>query len=246
MADSANILIYGPPLAPPVELSRWLLDHFAIPFQFETAAAGLSAIRSSRAKMPIELPLLYWNGQPSGGLKAAFDRIIGPIAAANAVTIPPFDFAFVDSLITQLFSPAIQTFYWSMLPRPDLLKPLATSGVPMLHKLAIYLAYPLWRRVMTNGLNLDRYDPTTVLAGIDSCFRQVEARLAGAQWLAGTAPGIEDMVFAALASPVLLPPGHPVTLPPIETFPEPLAGLVQRLRETGAGKLALRTYATAR
>ena len=58
------IQVYGPPLAPPVELSRWMLERLGIPYEFTPAAAGLSALRSWRCNVPIELPLLMVDGCP--------------------------------------------------------------------------------------------------------------------------------------------------------------------------------------
>ncbi|WP_431281895.1 hypothetical protein ACQW02_21215 [Humitalea sp. 24SJ18S-53] len=246
MRADAAILLYGPPLAPPVELSRWLLDRLAIPYRFETAAAGLSAIRSRREKVPVELPLLTWNGEASGGLRAAFDRITGPIAAAHAVVVPGFDAEFVGQMVASLFGPAVRSFYRHMLPRPDLLKPLATAGVPVPHRVAIQLAYPAWRWVMAKGLNLASHAPDADVASIGDAFAQVEARLADARFLGGDQPGIDDLLFAVLASPVLLPPEHPVRLPPLDTLPAPLGALITRFRHSRAGELALRTYASAR
>lgn len=236
------IIVYGPPLAPPVELSRWLLDRLAIPYRFETAAAGLSAIRSRRERVPFELPLLYWNGVASGGLRAAFDRITGPIAKAHEVVVPPFDAARIDDMVANLFGPAVRTFYRHMLPRPDLLKPLATTAVPFLHWAVIRFAYPVWRRVMAQGLNLAKHDAAADVASLERCFVAVESKLADARFLDGDDLGITDLLFAVLASPVLLPQEHPVRLPPTDALPAQLRDLVIKFRKRGAGELAMRTY----
>ena len=242
MRGDTAIHLYGPPLAPPVELSRWLLNRLAIPYRFVTAAAGLSAIRSWREKVPFELPLLYWNGVASGGLRASFDRITGPIAKAHDVVVPPFDAAMVDELVADLFGPAVRTFYRHMLPRPDLLKSLATAGVPFLHRAVIRLAYPVWRWVMAKGLDLAKHDADADIARIEGCFAQVESRLANLRFLGGGEPGITDLVFSVLASPVILPQEHPVNMPQVDTLPAQLSGIITRFRQSRAGDLVLRTY----
>lgn len=246
MRNDTKIFVYGPPLAPPVELSRWLLDRFSIPHRFEAAAAGISAIRSTREKVSIEPPLLHWKGEASGGLRSSFDRVTGPIADAHFVTVPAFDTAIVTELMANLLGPAVRTFYRYMLPRPDLLKPLATAGLPFLHQIVIQLAYPGWRWVMAKGLKLAEHDTRADVAIIQRCFAEVESRLGDSRFLSGDHPGIDDLVFAALASPVLLPPEHPVRLPPVETLPEQLRAIITRFRLSSAGDLALRIYAADR
>jgi glutathione S-transferase len=77
-----------------------------------------------------------------------------------------------------------------------------------------------------------------------SVFDDVGRRLAdGRPYLMGDAFGAADIAFAALASPVLAPPEHPMragrTLPPPPTA---LEEEVRLLRETPAGAYALRIY----
>ena len=240
------IQLYGPPLAPPVELSRWMLERLGIPYEFSPAAAGLSALRSWRCNVPIELPLLMVDGVPSGGVRQAFALITGPVAAAYGKPPPNVDAAFAEMLFADLFSAGVRTFYSHMLPCPTVLKPLATASVPMWHRLLIRYAYPLWRWMMQRGPKLDTHDQAQAAASIAKCFAVVERRMDGRAFIGGDAPSDEDVLFAVLSSPVLLPPGHPVKLPPLDAMPAELGQMVARLRDTAAGRLAIRTYAAAR
>ncbi len=240
------IHLYGPPLAPPVELSRWMLERLGIPYEFSPAAAGLSALRSWKCNVPIELPLLKVDGVPSGGVRQAYALITGPVAAAYGKSPPNFDPAFAETLFADLFGAGVRTFYWHMLPCPKVLKPMATASVPMWHRLVIRYAYPLWRWLMRRGLKLDNYDQAQAASSIAKCFALVERRMGGRAFMGGDAPSDEDVLFAALSSSVLLPPGHPVKLPPLDTMPAELRQMVARLRDTVAGRLAIRTYAVAR
>jgi glutathione S-transferase len=240
------IHLYGPPLAPPVELSRWMLERLGIPYEFSPAAAGLSALRSWRYNVPIELPFLMVDGVPSGGVRQAYALITGPVAAAYGKSRPNVDAAFAEMLFADLFSAGVRTFYAHMLLCPKVLKPLATGSVPLWHRLLIRYVYPLWRWMMRRGLKLDSYDQAQAAASIAKCFAVAEKRMGGRAFIGGDAPSDEDVLFAVLSSPVLLPPGHPVKLPPVDAMPAELGRMVARLRQTVAGRLALRTYAAAR
>lgn len=226
-----------------MELARWLLECRGIDYRFLPEAAGLSAIRSSLNRVPIELPLLKTRTGAIGGLRPSFQYLSGPLLEAGREDSLSFDRAFVSELFDGLFSQAVRTFYWHMLEAPAVLKPLATNGVPAWHRAVILHAFGAWRAVMHRGLNLDDYAPEAVRLEIASCFRRVaEAVPPGASFLRGSSPGTEDVVFAVLASPVVLPKGHPVRLPAAEQLPAAFGALVTELRETPAGKLAQRVY----
>ena len=121
------IQVYGPPLAPPIELSRWMLERLGIPYEFSPAAAGLSALRSWQRNVPIELPLLTVDGVPTGGLRPSYALITGPVAAAHGKPPLNVDPAFAEMVFSGLFGPGVRTFYWHMLPCPRVLSPMATT-----------------------------------------------------------------------------------------------------------------------
>jgi hypothetical protein len=206
----------------------------------------LSALRSWQCNVPIELPLLMVDGVPAGGLRQCFALISGPVAAAHGKPPLNVDPVFAEMLFAGLFSAGVRTFYWHMLSCPNVLTPMATASVPMWHRLFVRYAYPLWRWMMRRGLKLDAHDTAQAEASIRTCFAAVEKLMAGRPFMGGDTPSDEDVLFAVLSSSVLLPPGHPGTLAPLETMPAELRSLVVRLRATPAGNLALRTYAAAR
>lgn len=239
---TAMIAVYGPPLAPPVELSRWLLDSRGIGFDFRPLAAGLSAFKSRALKLPVELPIIMTAAGPIGALRPAFAFVAGADAGPSP---PPFDAALVAGIFDGLFSQGVRTFYFYMLDAPAVLKPLATRGVPFWHRIFIRLFFGWWRGLMRKGLKLDAYAPVPVRAEIEAMFDRVAALLPpGQPFLAGDVPGVADRVFAVMASPVLLPDGHPVALPAPQELPAPLRELLLALRAHPAGQLAQRVYAT--
>lgn len=242
LGERPRTKLIGPPMAPPVELSRWLLESRNRPHEFVARAAGLHAFASLRHKQPVELPLILFPEGPLGGMLPSLDAIEDRLAPHETLFPQPGDREFVWKLGAALFGPAVKTFYASMLPHPRVLAPRATAGVPWTDAVVVRLGYPGWESLMRRGLELDAFDITDAAAAIDDVFARVQAELGREAYLGGHAPSIRDVVFAVLASPVILPDGHPGSIPLLEELPEPFRAQVERLRATAAGKLAQRVY----
>jgi cytochrome P450 len=229
-------------MAPPVELSRWLLESRSRPIEFVPRAAGLHAFASIRRKQPVELPLILFPEGPMGGLLPSLAAIEDRMAPRETLFPKPGDREFVWKLGGELFAPGVKSFYASMLPHPRLLAPRATAGVPWYDALFVRVAYPAWTNLMRGGLKLAEFDIDAASATIDRVFAEIEAALGKNPFLGGREPGIRDVVFAVLASPVILPEGHPASIPKVADLPQPFRAQVERLRATKAGQLCLRVY----
>lgn len=234
--------LIGPPMAPPVELARWLLESRNIPHEFVPRAAGLHAYESIRRKVAVELPLLLFPEGPVGGLLPAVAAIEDRLSPRETLFAAAGDREFVWKLGAELFGPAVKTFYASMLPHPNVLARRATANVPWTDALVVRPIYPAWANLMRSGLKLGEFDLDHAAAEIDRIFAEVAAALGGRAFLHGATPGIRDVVFAVLASPVILPAGHPASIPRLEELPERFRAQVERLRATAGGQLAQRTY----
>lgn len=239
-----RIKLIGPAMAPPVELQRWLLQSRSIPFEYKRRAAGLHAFASRRHKMPIELPLILTPEGPVGGLLPSlnwFDRIA---SGRGRLFRDEATHDFIAGLCGTLFGAAVKTFYFNMLRVPRVLVPAAIALTPRRDRLFVRLLQPVWIWMMRLGLGLKYYDPSAAEAAIDGAFSLVEARLkeSGGPFLGGAEPSDEDIVFAVLASPVILPKGHPAVLPADEALPPAFRALVERFRARPAGALAQRVY----
>jgi len=240
-----DITLIGPPMAPPVELQRWLMALHGVPHRFEPRAAGLHALQQRRLNMPVELPLLLTPEGPVGGLRPSIAWLDARLQRAGGTLFPDAgDAAWVEALMTPLFPAGVKSFYAPMLEAPDVLGPKASSNVPMLDRLVVRMAFPLWRRLMRGGLKLDEFDADAARLTIDRVFAEVAAELGDRAFLHGTVPGIRDIVFAVMASPVILPAGHPADLPAVADLPGGFRALVQHCRAHPAGKLAQRVYGT--
>ena len=237
------IEVYGPPLAPPVEYSRWLLERMGSPFDFVPAAAAVSAIRSYRLKVPIEPPLILVDGTPHGGFRNSFDLLHDKLNAQAPRPQPKPDAEIVEDLFNNLFAQAVRCFYREMLGSPRVLKPMSTRGVSTWNRWVVDVGYPVWRWVLARGLKLDETDAAADEESMRGAFARIAERLGEQLFLAGSSPGADDILFAAIASPIILPSGHPVPMPDLAALPDPFRTIVEGYRATPAGQLALRTYA---
>lgn len=97
--------------------------------------------------------------------------------------------------------------------------------------------------VIAHRLNVAEHTSAQARERIDEELDMVSAKLAdGRRYLGGDSFGAADLTFAALAGPVLQPPGYGgrrLTLPPM---PDELAPQILAWRATPAGQLALRLY----
>lgn len=241
-----QIVLIGPALAPPVELSRWLFQDRAVPHRFVRRAPGLHAFASWRHRVPIELPLILTPQSAVGTLRGSLEWLDERLPAGERLFRTPEDRSFVQDLCANLFGDAVKSFYAPMLRARRLLLPSALRGVPRRDAIFVRSLFPIWRWMMRAGLDLREFDPAAAAARIDAAFARVEAALGDSPFLHGGSPGIRDIVFSAMASPVILPDHHPVPLPPVSALPEPLRTLVERCRSRPAGALAMRTYAQHR
>lgn len=241
--ESPRTQVIGPPMAPPVELTRWLLESRGRPHAFTPRAAGLHAAASLRRKQPVELPLILFPEGAVGGLLPSLSALEDRMAPREPLFPHPGDREFVWSLAADLFGPAVKTFYARMLPHPRVLARHASAGVPGLDAIVVRAFYPAWARLLRAGLELEAFDADAASPTIDRVFAQVEAALGENRFLGGREPGIRDVAFAVLASPVVLPEGHPASIPAVAELPQPFRAQVERLRATKAGQLCLRTYA---
>lgn len=138
--------------------------------------------------------------------------------------------------------------YAQLMPELPLLRSLwSGGGVPALEAA---LAAPLARA--TRGIVRKAYRTTPdggqrALDKVCEVFRQISGRLGPDRpFLVGERFTAADLTFAALAAPVLLPPGCRAVQPPLESLPAAMREQIQRLRDTVAGRYALRLFAQER
>ena len=138
--------------------------------------------------------------------------------------------------------------YFHLLPRKDLVVPLAAEGVRSRgERLGLRLGYPLLAALMRRAMNITPEASARSVARVDEVWAEVEARLAGGpggerRYLVGERFSAADLTFAALAAPAVCPPGYGGPLPALEALPPPMRAEVEARRASPAGRFVLRLY----
>ena len=115
---------------------------------------------------------------------------------------------------------------------------------PLKEKIQTVLSFPKIPETLKQFYNITPETKDAALEDIIEVFAVVNRELdSGGQYLVGDRISAADITFAALASPILRPPNHPVYSPKLlsKMSPKRLA-VVEELRSTPAGELAMHLY----
>jgi glutathione S-transferase len=105
---------------------------------------------------------------------------------------------------------------------------------------------PLARRLVRAAYKITPESARRSLERIQDVFRQVDERLCGRRFLVGERFTAADLTFAALAAPVLFPVECRAVHPALDAVPAAMREQVFRLRDTDAGRFALRLFSQER
>jgi glutathione S-transferase len=137
--------------------------------------------------------------------------------------------------------------YFQLLPRRALLHSLMARGVPRTESSLLNLTLPIVVFAIRKGLRITPQGAQRSIEQVRGIFREVDDLLAdGRRYLVEDRFTAADLTFAALASPVLLPERGIAAYPSVDKVPDAMREAVERLRDTEAGRFALRMYALER
>lgn len=124
-----------------------------------------------------------------------------------------------------------------------LVRRYAPTGVPRWQRLGLPLALGPVTRIIDRRLEITPATVEQSLREVRATFDEVGRLLADRRpFLAGERFTAADLTFAALSSPVTVPPEYGVPLPALDELPPAMADVVRELRATPAGEHALRMY----
>ena len=233
------------PLSHYCEKARWALDRAALPYKEEPHAPLFSRI--ARGTVPV---LVHGNDRftDSTEILVHADEFRGgdflyPRDAALRREVDALEERFDKEL-----GPHTRRWaYAQILPHTNQLRSLWSRDVPRLEGLAIKLVAPLVRPLVRKAYKVTAEGAQRSLERVRSLFADVRERLTdGRRFLTGDRFTAADLTFAALAAPMLLPPACRAVQPTIEDIPAAMRDEVLRLRDTDAGRFALRLFAQER
>jgi glutathione S-transferase len=228
------------------EKARWALDRVALPYREEPHVPlfhRLATKRHGGGSVPV---LVHGDRR----LVDSTDILAHADAAGGGDLLYPREPALrkeVEALEerfdTGLGPHTRRWAYAQLLPESRLLRRAMSRGVPRLEASALALTMPLVLGLIRSSFRITPESAQRSLERVRAVFREVDERLAdGRRYLVGERFTAADLTFAALAAPVLFPAGCRAAYFALDEAPAAMREEVLRLRNSGAGRFALRAY----
>ncbi|MGH8178824.1 MAG: glutathione S-transferase family protein [Steroidobacter sp.] len=249
-SNTARAILITIPLSHYCEKARWALDRVALPYREEPHAPLLHRLATKRNDGGAVPVLVHGNSR----FIDSTDILIHADAVCGGDLLYPRDAALrreVDALEEQFdtgLGPHTRRWaYAQLLPQAKLLRSVWSRGVPRLEASLLPVITPLARRLVRAAYKITPESAQRSLERVRDIFRQVDERLSsGRRFLAGERFTAADLTFAALAAPVLFPVECRAVYPALDTVPAAMREEALRLRETDAGRFALRMFSQER
>jgi cytochrome P450 len=250
VAEQPRHAIVSARVNPAAELARWLFEHYRVSYHEEPHVPFLRVIATRReiGGVAVVGPEGAWMGAREilEGLDAKSrpgQRLFGEDDTERAANR-----SLVGRLLDILPGRIGRYVYAQMLPHKAILYPVVADGAPLWERAFVYCLYPLWTRLAARRLELSPGLVAAAPGQIREICDIMEAELArrGTRFVGGDNPGIVDIVFAALAAPMVFPPRYGAKLPALEALPGEFKSFVEQLRARRAGQLVFDTYEAAR
>lgn len=226
---------------------RWALDRIGFPYVEECHLPLLHRLQTT----PLggsSVPVLVTE---TGILKDSADILkhLDTVAPAHLKLYPvsPILRHEVEALETQ-FNRELgvltrQWGYFYALQNRGVMQNLWCEGVPAWEKLLFPVLFPLTRYLVHSSYNVHRESALAAYRRTQQIFNMVSDRLSdGRRYLVGDCFSAADLAFASLSAPGIVPPEYGGRLPKLNQLPDEMVEQIQILRETIAGKYALRLY----
>jgi glutathione S-transferase len=254
MAPTGTYRMISARVSPMVELARWMLERYEIPYREEAHAPMLHVLGTLAVGGGVEVPAIVtpggavWKGarETLAGIDAVSPsgrKLYGETPEARAANQ-----ALIEALLSRLLQQVRRFVYHQLLPHKRTLLATVIHRAPAWERWFVAGLYPVWRLLMVRGLRLTPDLLTAAPVQIEEALTLVETELArrGTPFLDGAQPGPLDIVFSALAGPLVFPPNYGARLPPVDELPASLKAFVATTRSRPAGDLIRRTYDACR
>ena len=248
--NTAPAVLITIPLSHYCEKARWALDRVALPYREEPHAPLLHRL-ATRRNDGGTVPVLV-----HGSLRFidSTDILVHADTVCGGDLLYPRDAALrrqVDALEeqfdTELGPHSRRWAYGHLLADTKLVRSLWSRGVPRLEASVLPVITPLARFLIRAGYRITPEAAQRSLDRLRGVIREVDELLNdGRRFLVGGRFTAADLTFAALAAPALLPAECRAVQPALDAVPAAMREEVLRLRDTAAGRFALRMFAQER
>jgi glutathione S-transferase len=247
---TAPAILITIPLSHYCEKARWALDRVGLPYREAPHAPLLHRLATARSDGGTVPVLVHGDHR----LIDSTEILVHADAVCGGDLLYPRDAAlrrevdaFEELFDTQLGPHARRWAYAELLSQPTLLRSVWSRGVPPLEARLLPLMMPLVRRLVSAGYKITPERALHSLKRVHSVFQQVDKHLSdGRRFLVGDRFTAADLTFAALAAPVLFPAEYRAVHPALSDMSTAMRDEVLRLRDTDAGRFALRLFSEER
>ena len=249
-SNTAPATLITIPLSHYCEKARWALDRVALPYREEPHAPLLHRL-ATRGDDGGTVPVLVHGGSrfvDSTDILKHADAICGGnlLYPRDAALQREVD-ALEERFDTELGPHRRRWVYAQLLPQANLLRSVWSRGVPRLEASLFPVIAPLARRLVRAAYRITPEGAQRSLERVRRVFREVDERLSnGRRFLVGERFTAADLTFAALAAPVLFPVECRAVHPALDAVPAAMRDEALRLRDTDAGRFALRMFSQER
>lgn len=248
--DTASAVLITMPHSHYAEKARWALDRAALPYREEPHVPLFHRLATGRHGGG-SVPVLVHG---AGRLVDSTDIVLHADAVGGGDLLYPREPALRREVETleerfdnELGPHTRRWAYAQLLPETRLLRLAMTRGVPWLEAAVLPVMMPVVLRLIRSRLRITPESAQRSLERVHGIFREVDERLGdGRRFLVGERFTAADLTFAALAAPVLFPAGYRAAYLELDEAPAAMREEVLRLRNTGAGRFALRLFSEER
>jgi glutathione S-transferase len=232
------------------EKARWSLDHARVGYREEGHVPGLHRRAVWRAcGKPGSVPVLVLDGDGVLDDSPLIVRWADARATSDRKLLPSGGQERDEALALERhldvdFAPHVRRFaYFHLLPDRRATLELMRIATPRVEHAVVRALFPLLRRLMASAMRVDAAHTARSRDKMRAVFDEVSKRLGdGRPYLMGDRFGAIDIAFAAFSSPLLGPPEHPLRRETRAELPTAFVAESTALRETPAGRFALRMY----
>lgn len=247
---SRSPILITVPLSHYCEKARWALDHAGVRYREEPHAPLLSRLATHRGAGS-SVPVLIHDDR---SLTDSTDILMHVDALRGGDCLYPRDtslhgevLALEDKFDTELGPHTRRWVYSELLPDKKQVRSLWSRGVPRIEASLVRIIAPLARHAVRKGYKITPASAQRSLDRVHAIFREVDQRLSdGREYLVDGRFTAADLTFASLAAPMLLPAECRAIQPSLDAVPQAMRAEIMRMRDTAAGRFALRLFAEKR